>query len=388
MKMIISGNMINLLHYLKEGRNYMNIPSFDLASMHIQIKDEIMKAVERVYDSNWLVLGKEVEMFELEFAQYSGVNYCVGVSNGLDSLHLILKAYGIGEGDEVIVPSNTYIATALAVSYTGANCVFVEPNIDNFNIDESKIEASITSKTRAIMAVHLYGLSCNMDEINYVARKYNLKVIEDNAQSQGAEYFGKKTGALGDAAGVSFYPGKNIGALGEAGAVLTNDIKLAKDIKDLRNYGSEKKYYNKFKGYNNRLDEIQAAVLRVKLNYLEEWNTERNNIASFYLKHINNKHITLPSKKNGLVHAWHQFVIKCRKRDMLQSYLFQNGVNTLIHYPVPIHLQEAYSEYNYLKGSLPICEKLSNEVLSIPIWPYMNSNQLEYTVDVINKFRI
>ncbi len=364
----------------------MNIPALDLAPIHHQIKCEIMQAIERVYDSNWLVLGKEVESFEAEFATYCGVKHCVGVGSGLDALHLVLKAYDVAENDDVIIPSNTYIATALAVSYCNAGCTFVEPEVSTFNIDAKKIEEAITPRTKAIMVVHLYGQPCNMNEINRIAQKHGLIVIEDNAQAQGALYDGKKTGALGDAAGVSFYPGKNIGALGEAGAVLTNDEFIAQRVNSMRNYGSRKKYHNEMKGYNNRLDEIQAAVLRVKLKYLDRWNEDRVRTTKFYLNNISNERLIMPDVLPKSLPVWHQFVVKCEQRDDLQRYLENHGIHTLIHYPIPIHLQKAYVEYARYEGKLPICETLAKQVLSIPIWPYMHQDMAEYIVEKINKF--
>lgn len=360
----------------------------DMSLMHNKIKKEIMQAIEKVYDSNWYILGKEVELFEQEFANYCGVNYCIGVGNGLDALHLILRGYDIGKGDEVIVPSNTYIATALAVSYAGATPVFVEPNDKTYNIDANLIEKAITDKTKAIMAVHLYGQPCDMDAINDIAKKYNLKVIEDNAQSQGATYKERKTGSLGDAAGISFYPGKNLGALGDAGAVTTNNKELADKIRTLRNYGSNKKYYNEYKGYNSRLDEIQAAILRVKLKYLDECNEYRRRIANTYLNNITNKNIMLPSVDNSTNPVWHQFIIRCSNRDRLQKHLESEGISTMIHYPVPIHKQKAYEEYNNMIGKFPISERMADEILSLPIYPEMSKSDIEKVIESINKYNL
>lgn len=358
----------------------------DMRPMHDKIKNEIMQAIERVYDSNWYILGKEVEKFEEEFATYCGTKYCIGVGNGLEALHLILRGYGIGEGDEVIVPSNTYIATALAVSYSGATPVFVEPDTRTYNIDPTLIESAITDKTKAIMAVHLYGQPCDMDSINEIARKHNLKVIEDNAQSQGATYKGKKTGNLGDAAGISFYPGKNLGALGDAGAITTNDEDLANKIRTLRNYGSNKKYFNEYKGFNSRLDEMQAAVLRVKLRYLDEWNAYRKEVASNYLNKINNKNIILPYVHKDINPVWHQFIIRTNNREDLQKYLEEQGISTMIHYPVPIHKQEAYKEYSDMIGRLPIAESIADEILSLPIYPEMSKFDIDKVIESINRY--
>lgn len=359
----------------------------DFSAFHKPIKQEIMAALERVYDSNWLVLGKEVEAFEKEFADYCQTKYCVGVANGLDALILILKAYQIGSGDEVIIPSNTYIATALAVNAVGAKPVFVEPDLDTFNIDPEKIDSAITKHTKVIMPVHLYGNPSDMSPINEVAKKYGLKVVEDNAQSQGATYRGEKTGALGDAAGISFYPGKNIGALGDSGAVTTNDEAISQKIKVLRNYGSEKKYYNEVKGMNSRLDEIHAAVLRVKLKYLDKWNKERQRVAGRYKRFINNEKITLPVVTPNSTHVWHQFVIRTEKRDELQSYLLKNEVETMIHYPIAIHKQKAYKELTYLNGKLPLAEEIADSVLSLPIYPYMPEDKQDLVIELINKFK-
>lgn len=359
----------------------------DMSIMHDNIKLEIMKAIEKVYDSNWYVLGNEVSEFEKEFATYCGVKHCIGVGNGLEALHLILKGYNIGKGDEVIIPSNTYIATALAVNYAGATPIFVEPNERTYNINHNLIEDSITSKAKAIIAVHLYGQTCDMNPINEIAKTYNLKVIEDNAQSQGALYKGRKSGSLSDAAGISFYPGKNIGALGDAGAVTTNDDELANKIRSLRNYGSSIKYFNEYKGYNSRLDELQAAVLRVKLKYLDEWNDYRNMIANIYLENIKNKDVIVPYTLENCKHVYHQFVIKTKYRDELQKYLKYNNIDTMIHYPVPIHKQKSYQELNYLKGKLPIAENISEQILSLPIYPYISKEEVYKLSNLINKFR-
>ena len=359
----------------------------NLNPMHEEIKKEVMEAMERVYDSGWYILGKEVENFEREFAAYCNVKYAIGVGNGLEALHLILRSYEIGENDEVIIPSNTYIATALAVSYTGATPVFVEPYENTFNINPNLIEKHITKKTKAIIPVHLYGQPCDMDPINEISKRYNLKVIEDNAQSQGAEYKCRKTGGLGDAAGTSLYAGKNIGALGDGGIITTNDVDLYEKIKALRNYGSQKKYYNEYKGFNSRLDEIQAAILSVKLKYLDKWNTNRQQIVNKYIKQIDNKYIVLPKKLDNVNHVYHQFIIRCEKRDELQKHLKNCGIDTMIHYPVPIHKQKAYEEYRDLIGELPIAEKLANEVLSLPIYPYMKEEDINLIIESINNFK-
>ena len=352
-----------------------------------RINKELKEATNRVIDSNWYILGKEVENFESEFANYLGVKYCIGVGNGLEALHIILRAYGIGKGNEVIIPSNTYIATALAVSYAGATPIMVEPDERTYNINPYLIEEKITKKTKAIMPVHLYGQACDMDPINEVAKKYNLKVIEDAAQAHGAKYKGRKCGALGNTAGFSFYPTKNLGALGDAGAVTTNNKELAEKVRVLSNYGSEKHYYNKYMGFNSRLDEMQAAILRVKLRYLEEFNKERKMIAQLYLKGLQDTNIILPYVSEWAEPVWHQFVIRTKKRDGLQEYLKSKGIGTLIHYPLPIHLQEAYKHLGYKKSDFPIAEKIANEVLSLPIWVGLNEGFIKCIIKMIIKFQ-
>jgi len=363
------------------------IKSTDFSFVTKRINKELKEATNRVIDSNFYILGKEVENFEREFANYLGVKYCIGVGNGLEALHIILRAYDIGEGDEVIIPSNTYIATALAVSYAGATPIFVEPNEQNYNINPDLIEEKITKKTKAIMPVHLYGQACDMDLINEIAKKYNLKVIEDAAQAHGATYEGEKCGALGDVAGFSFYPTKNLGALGDAGAVTTNNKELAEKVRALRNYGSEKHYYNKYMGFNSRLDEMQAAILRVKLRHLEEFNEERKMIAQLYLKSLQDANIILPYVPEWAEPVWHQFVIRSKKRDELQEYLKSKGVGTLIHYPLPIHLQEAYKNLGYKKGDFPIAEKIANEIMSLPMWVGLSEKFIKYIVSMIIKFQ-
>ena len=367
------------------------IKFLDLKKINLQYKDELEAAFQRVLNSGWYILGKEVEAFEKEFAEYCNVKHCIGVGNGLDALHLIIRGYGIGEDDEVIVPSNTYIATWLAVSYAGAKPVPVEPDILTYNINPKLIEEKITDKTKAIIAVHLYGLPADMDPINELAMKYNLKVIEDSAQAHGAMYNSKRTGSLGDASGFSFYPGKNLGALGDAGAITTNDDKLAEKIRALRNYGSEKKYHNEVKGFNSRLDELQATFLRVKLQHLDEENQKRREIAQYYCENIKHPDIILPSIQNSKLninnyfgHVWHQFVIRTTKRDILQQYLADKGIQTMIHYPIPPHKQKAYQEMNNL--SLPISEKIHWEVLSLPINPNIQKSELIRIISNINEF--
>ncbi len=345
------------------------ISFLDLKGLNALYRAELIEACTRVIDSGWYIQGNECKEFDNEFAQYCGSKYAIGVANGLDALILILRAYkelGImKDGDEVIVPSNTYIASILAISQNNLVPVLVEPDINTYLINPNKIEEKITSKTKAILPVHLYGQTCEMDKINEIAKKYNLKVIEDSAQSHGAYYKDKRSGNLGDASGFSFYPGKNLGALGDGGAVTTNDEELALAIKALGNYGSHKKYENLYKGVNSRLDEIQAAMLRVKLRYLDDESNTRREIANYYLNNITNENIVLPTVRAENNHVWHLFVIRTNKRDELQKYLAENKIQTLIHYPIPPHKQNAYAEWN--NESYPISEQIHDEVLSLPI---------------------
>lgn len=354
------------------------IPFVSFSKVNELIKEEITSAFEEFFDNAWYVLGEKVKTFEKEYASFNQVNHCIGVSNGLDALHISLKALGVTVGDEVIVPSNTYIATALAVSYVGAKPVFVEPNIYTYNIDPKKIEAAITPKTKAIMPVHLYGQCCEMEEIMEVAKKNNLFVVEDNAQAQAASYNGKLTGTWGHINGTSFYPGKNLGALGDAGAITTNSVELAKQANILRNYGSEKKYYNEVIGYNMRLDECQAAFLSVKLKYLTEWTKQRQMIAAWYLEVLNNiGDVILPETATGATHSYHLFVLRTAQRDNLQKHLTNNKIGTLIHYPIPPHLQQAYDYLGHKKGDFPIAEELADTSLSLPLWPGMTKAHVE-----------
>lgn len=361
----------------------MNIPFLDLKSPYLELQLELDEAYRRVMESGWYILGKETEAFEAEFAAYCGVQHCIGVGNGLDALHLILRAMNIGPGDEVVVPTNTYIATWLAVSYAGATPVPVEPDERTFNIDPARIEAAITSRTKAIMPVHLYGQPADMDPINALAERYSLKVIEDAAQAHGARYSGKRTGGLGHAAGFSFYPGKNLGAIGDGGAITTNDSALAERIKLLRNYGSKVKYHNEEKGFNSRLDELQAAFLRVKLSRLDEWNERRHKIAQQYLDGLNATGLRLPFVPDWAEPVWHLFVVCHSDRDMIQRLLRDADVDTLIHYPVPPHLQQAYHEKSSQEGSYPLGERLAKETLSLPIGPHMGSGAIEKIVSVL-----
>ncbi len=363
------------------------IPFLNFEPMHKLIRSEIMQSFQDVYDSNWFVMGKKLELFEKEYADFNNTKYAIGVSNGLDALHLALKALKIGKGDEVILPSNTYIATALAVSYIGATPVFVEPDTNTYNINPANIEAAITPITKAIMPVHLYGQACDMDAIMVIAKKRNLFVIEDNAQAHGATFNGKVTGSFGNANGTSFYPGKNLGALGDAGAVTTNDEDLQKEITMLRNYGSEKKYNNEVIGFNMRLDELQAGFLSVKLKHINEWTKQRIEIANKYncaLKNIGD--LVLPIVHQGATHVYHLYVVKTKNRTELQKHLSDKGIGTLIHYPIPPHLQKAYSFLNYKKGDFPIAEEIANTCLSLPIWPGMTEENIECVCNAIKSF--
>lgn len=367
--------------------NNFEIPFLDLFKVNERFRDEINEAINSVLDSGWYILGKEVDAFEKEFANYCGVKYCISTGNGLDALTLILKAMDFEEGSEIIVPANTYVATVLAISSNNLRPILVEPDIENYNINPSLIEACITERTKAIIAVHLYGQTAEMNEIVQIANKYGLKIIEDAAQAHGAYYFGKRVGGLGDAAGFSFFPGKNLGALGDAGAITTNNHNLAHKLRALRNYGSNIKYVNELKGVNSRLDEIQAAILRVKLRYLDDDNQKRRNIANFYLNNIANDLVSLPKIKNNdqMSHVWHLFVIRTNFRELLNKYLQNKGIQTLIHYPIAPHKQNAYHEFN--KISLPITENIHKEVLSIPISPVLRQDEIEYIVTQINNFR-
>ncbi|HEX8990561.1 MAG TPA: DegT/DnrJ/EryC1/StrS family aminotransferase [Anaerolineales bacterium] len=366
----------------------MNVPFLELKTPYRELQAELDAAYRRVMESGWYILGEETEAFEREFAAYCGVKYCVGVGNGLEALHLILRGYSIGAGDEVIVPANTYIATWLAVSYAGAVPVPVEPDPRTYNLDPERVERAITSRTRAILPVHLYGQPADMDPIREIARRHSLVVIEDAAQAHGASYRGKMTGALSDAAGWSFYPGKNLGALGDAGAVTTDDERLADRVRVLRNYGSRVKYYNEVKGYNSRLDPLQAAFLRAKLPHLEEWNERRHSIVSVYrsrLAHVAG--LELPFVLEGADPSWHLFVIRHPHRDALQKHLNKAGVGTLIHYPVPPHLSSAYAEMGCKTGDFPITEQIANTALSIPMGPHLQAEQMQHVIDSIESFR-
>jgi len=362
----------------------VRIPFLSFEETNKVIKTEILNVFEEFFDRGWYVLGNYVTQFEHGYAEYNKVGHVVGVSNGLDALHISLKALNIGTGDEVIIPSNTYIATALAVSYVGATPVFVEPDINTYNIDPLKIEAAITSKTKAIIPVHLYGQACEMEAIMSIAKKYKLFVVEDNAQSQGASYNGRLTGSFGQINGTSFYPGKNLGALGDAGAVTTNDAELARKATVLRNYGSAKKYYNEVIGYNMRLDECQAAILSVKLKYLSEWTKQRQEIASWYNNALDGiPDLILPAIADKATHVYHLYVVRTKHRDKLQKHLSDNGIGTLIHYPVPPYLQEAYKHLGYKNGSFSIAEEIANTCLSLPLWPGLKAEDVDLISDSI-----
>ncbi len=369
------------------------IPFLDLKAINAQYRDKLLAACTQVIDSGWYISGKEVEDFERKFADYCGTQYAIGVANGLDALILTLRAWKelgrLNEGDEVIVPSNTYIASILAISQNNLKPVLVEPDIHTFNIDAKKIEAAITTKTKAILPVHLYGQLAAMPEIMVIAKKYNLLVLEDSAQAHGAEIDGKKAGSWGDASGFSFYPGKNLGALGDAGAITTNDAELAHMLKAIRNYGSHEKYKNLVPGVNSRLDEIQAAILNVKLKFLDQENQYRRHIADLYLKEIQNSAIELPftniNAETDTQHVWHLFVIRTQHREQLQKHLAEHGVQTLIHYPIPPHKQQAYQEWNNF--SLPISEQIHAEVLSLPIGPTLSIDEAKQVVQLCNGFQ-
>lgn len=364
----------------------MEVPFVSLRPLEEELKNELRGAFFRVLNNSNYVLGSECREFEKLFADFCGAKYCIGCGNGLDSLYLSLRALGIGTGDEVIVPSNTYIATALAVSYTGATPVFVEPELETYNINPALIEESITNKTKAIIPVHLYGLPAKMDEILAVSKAYGLFVVEDCAQAHGALYKGKKIGVLGDAAGFSFYPGKNLGALGDAGAIVTNSKELADTVRALRNYGSDYKYHHIYQGVNSRLDELQAAFLSAKLPSLNKVNIERRRLAARYMEGISNSEIVLPGLFGDMDSVWHVFAVRSERRDELETYLTERGIGVNKHYPVPLHLQGAYSNLKIPQGSLPIAEKISATELSLPMYYGLTDKQQNYVIEMINAF--
>ena len=363
------------------------IPFLDLKSPYQELKAELDEAIARVVASGWFILGPEVDAFEADYATYCGAAHCVGVANGLDALHLALRAMDVGPGDEVIVPSNTYIATWLAVSQCGATPVPVEPGERTFNIDPARIEAAITPRTRVLLPVHLYGQPANMDEILAVARKHGLKVLEDGAQAHGARYKGQRLGAHGDAVAWSFYPGKNLGAMGDGGAVTTNDPQLADRLRVLRNYGSRVKYVNEVQGYNSRLDPLQAAILRVKLAHLDEWNERRRAVATRYQSGLAGCGLTLPQVPEWAEPVWHLYVVRHPQRDALQQALVDAGVGTLIHYPIPPHRQKAYAEWGLKQGDFTIAEAIAEEVLSLPIGPHLSFEDQDRVIAALLDFK-
>lgn len=364
----------------------MNIMPNRMDRGFYKYQEEFENKALDVLRSGWYVLGKEVNSFEEEFADYVGAKYCVGLASGLDALWIAFRLLGIGAGDEVIVQGNTYIASVMGITINGATPVFVEPD-EHFGMDADKIEGKISSKTKAILVTHLYGMASKMDKIVEICRKYDLRLVEDCAQSHGACYNGKMTGTFGDVGCFSFYPSKNIGAFGDAGAVVTDNEALAKEFKIFRNYGSEKRYYNKIVGANSRLDELQAGLLRVRLEHIEELTQERIEIARRYSEGINNDRILIPTTTEGTTSVWHQYVIRCEERNRLMTYLGDNGVGTIIHYPVPPHLAEAYQYLGHKEGSLPITEHMANTVLSIPMYNGMTKGEQDYVIDVINAFK-
>jgi len=364
----------------------MQVPFLDLNRMHNPIRSRLDEAYHRVMDSGWFIMGPELAAFETEFAAYSNVKHCIGVGNGLDALHLLLRAYGIGPGDEVIVPSNTFIATWLAVSQCGATPVAVEPDVNTHNINPALIAAAITSKTKAIMPVHLYGQPADMDPINQLAAEHGLVVIEDAAQAQGALYKGRRVGSLGHAAGTSFYPGKNLGALGDGGAVLTNDDAIADQVRRLRNYGSSIKYQHDLAGYNTRLDELQAAFLREKLKFLDVWNAKRKAIANTYSDLLSFADCITPYVPDYADPVWHLYVIRSKCREKLKAHLEQQGIASVIHYPIPPHRQSCYSDYASL--SMPIAETMAAEVLSLPMLPDMSDAEIKHVSSALRNFYV
>jgi dTDP-4-amino-4,6-dideoxygalactose transaminase len=361
------------------------VPFLDLGALNGELREPLEAAFRRVLDSGWFIMGPELEAFEAEFARYCGTRYCIGVGNGLEALHLLLRAYGIGPGDEVIVPSNTFIATWLAVSGCGATPVPVEPKTDTHNIDPNRVGDAITACTRAIIPVHLYGQPADMDAINAIASKHDLIVIEDAAQAQGARYKGRRAGSLGHAAGTSFYPAKNLGALGDGGAVTTDDEAIANKVRMLRNYGSRVKYQHEVAGYNSRLDELQAAFLRAKLEQLDAWNERRRSVAESYGRELKDSGLELPFVPEWSEPVWHLYVVRSRNRDALKSHLERNGISTVIHYPVPPHKQSCYPDF--ARRRLPVADLLAGEVLSLPISPFMREGDIEAVAAAVAGFQ-
>jgi dTDP-4-amino-4,6-dideoxygalactose transaminase len=365
----------------------MIVPFLSFAPQHGPIREDILAAIAAVYDKQWYVLGDQVVAFEKAYAEFSTAKYCIGVANGLDALHLALEVLGVGPGDEVLVPSNTYIATWLAVSFVGATPIPIEPNPATYNIDPARLEAAISPRTKGIMPVHLYGQACEMGPILKVARQHGLWVVEDNAQSQGATWDGKVTGSFGNVNATSFYPGKNLGALGDAGAITTDDEELDAKLRTLRNYGSQKKYYNEVIGHNSRLDELQAAVLNVKLPKLMDWTQQRKDVAVIYNQYLAGiGDLILPDIALGATHVYHLYVVRTTHRDALQQHLQERQIGTLIHYPVPPHCQQAYEHLGIKEGSLPIAEELARTSLSLPMWPGMQKKEVAVVATAIRDF--
>ena len=360
------------------------IKFLDLKKINNRYREEIDSRIKNILDKGWYLQGDENENFTKNFANFCGTKFAIGVANGLDALNLIIKAYGFGNGDEIIVPANTYIATILAISENGCIPILVEPDIKTYNINPDSIEEKITTKTKAIMVVHLYGQAVQMEKIWKIAKKYNLKIIEDSAQAHGAIYQENRTGNLGDASGFSFYPGKNLGCIGDGGAVTTNDEELFNKIKAIANYGSDRKYHHIYKGVNSRLDEIQAAVLDIKLKHLDSDNNKRREISKYYRENIKNSKIILPDTYDEKSHVWHIFAVRTKNRDEFQKYLTEKGIQTIIHYPTPPHKQGAYKEWNNL--SFPITEEIHNTILSLPISPVMTDSEIEKVVEVVNEY--
>ncbi len=379
----------------------MNVPILELKTQYQQIKSEIDAAISEVFEASWFVLGKQGQAFEEEFAAWCGARFCVGCGSGTEAIHLALVAVGVQHGDEVITVPNTAVPTCSAISAAGATPVFVDVNPDTYTMDVAQVESKITPKTKAIVPVHLYGHPVDMDALLEVAQRHSIPVVDDAAQAHGAQVRGRRIGSFGNATAWSFYPSKNLGAYGDSGAVTTNDEALRDQLVRLRNYGEERRYYHPIKGFNSRLDEIHAAMLRVKLRYLDEWNAARRRIAEFYLSHIVNPLITLPQEKSWARHSWHLFVVRCgadfqsadlqagclRYRDALRAHLQARGVGSQIHYPIPIHRQQAYADLNLPEGSLPVAEKLANEVLSLPLYPEMTEEQAAYVCEAVNEFK-
>lgn len=361
------------------------IKFLDLKKINERYRNEIDSRIKQVLDSGWYILGNECKVFEENFAKFIGVKHCIGCANGLDALNLIIRGFGFKQGDEIMVPANTYIASILAISENGCTPVLVEPDIETYNINPDLIEEKITDKTKAIMVVHLYGQAVQMQKIKEIAKRHNLKIIEDSAQAHGSIYNGVKCGALGDASGFSFYPGKNLGALGDGGCITTNDDELAKKIRAIANYGSDYKYHHIYKGINSRLDEIQAAILDVKLKYLEDDNKRRREISKYFRENIKNPAVILPKTYDEKAHVWHIFAVRVQDRCKFQNYLEENNIQTNIHYPTPPHKQGAYSEWQNL--NLPVSEKIHNEIISLPMSPVLEDNEVEKIVEVVNNFK-